>query len=369
MLPRELKGHLSLLHLFLLSFIFFSCNNQNTSHKELLVSSPKKETCAACKTLSRSAMLKAASQNIQQDSNESKNEMAFIKGGSFEMGSDDFADAKLLHNVTVNSFYIDVHEVTNAQFAAFVKATGYITVAEQKLNAADYPGVPADKLVPGSAVFTPPNHAVSLDNPMLWWTYEPGASWKNPKGINSNIIGKDNEPVVQVCYADAMAYAKWANKRLPTEAEWEYAARAGKQNTKYYWGKDLKPGGKFVANIFQGNFPYKNLKEDGYEGVAPVKSFPPNAFGLYDMDGNVWEWCSDFYRPDYYEQSPSSNPQGPKDSYDPDEPNAVKHVQRGGSFICSDEYCIRYKAGSRGKGETNSAGNNLGFRCVKDEGK
>lgn len=327
----------------------------------------KKETCTACKTISRSAMLKAAAQNIQTDSNTSTNEMVFIKGGNFQMGSNDFPDAKPLHHVTVNSFYMDAHEVTNAQFAAFVKATGYVTVAEQKLNPADYPGVPAEQLVPGSAVFSPPPHPVSLDNPMQWWKYEPGASWKHPKGINTNITGRDNDPVVQVCYTDAMAYAKWAGKRLPTEAEWEYAARAGKQNEQYYWGKDLKPNGKFTANIFQGHFPDKNLKEDGYEGVAPVKSFPPNAFGLYDMDGNVWEWCSDFYRPDYYEHSPSINPEGPKDSYDPDEPNVIKHVQRGGSFICSDEYCIRYKAGSRGKGETNSAGNNLGFRCVKGD--
>ncbi|MEP6684850.1 MAG: SUMF1/EgtB/PvdO family nonheme iron enzyme, partial [Parafilimonas sp.] len=205
--------------------------------------------------------------------------------------------------------------------------------------------------------------------PTQWWTYEEGASWRHPKGAKSSIIGKDNDPVVQICYTDAMAYCKWAGKRLPTEAEWEYAARAGKHFDKYYWGNDLKPGGKYVANIFQGSFPDKNLKEDGYEGVAPVKSFPANAFGLYDMEGNVWEWCNDFYRPDYYSNSPSNNPQGPKDSYDPDEPNTVKHVQRGGSFICSDEYCIRYKAGSRGKGEVNSASNNLGFRCVMDAAK
>ncbi len=191
-------------------------------------------------------------------------------------------------------------------------------------------------------------------------------SWKHPQGPQSSIAGKESEPVVQVCYTDAAAYAKWAGKRLPTEAEWEYAARAGKQYKDYYWGAELKPNGKWAANIFQGNFPYDNKKEDGFAGIAPVKSFPPNAFGLYDMEGNVWEWCNDWYRPDYYKQSPSNNPKGPNDSYDPDEPNAQKHVQRGGSFLCSDEYCIRYKAGSRGKGETNSASNNIGFRCVKD---
>jgi formylglycine-generating enzyme required for sulfatase activity len=153
---------------------------------------------------------------------------------------------------------------------------------------------------------------------------------------------------------------------LPTEAEWEYAADAGKAHQKYYWGDELKPGGKWMANIFQGSFPEGNTAEDGYTTLAPVKSFPPNAWGLYDMEGNVWEWCSDLYRPDYYKNSPAMNPKGPANSYDPDEPGAEKHVQRGGSFLCSDAYCIRYRAGSRGKGETSSAGNNLGFRCVKD---
>jgi sulfatase modifying factor 1 len=353
---------------FFLLLILYSCNNRNTKiNLTESTSAVKKETCAACKTLSRTAMLKAAADNIPAEGNSSKDEMVLIKGGSFQMGSNDFPDARPLHTVAVNSFWMDAHEVTNAQFAAFVKATGYITVAEQKLNPADYPGVPAEQLVPGSAVFSPPNNPVSLNDPLQWWKYVPGADWKHPKGPNSNINGKENDPVVQVCYTDAIAYAKWAGKRLPTEAEWEYAARAGKQNEKYYWGSQLKPGNKWPANIFQGSFPYKNLKEDGYDGVAPVKSFPPNAFGLYDMEGNVWEWCNDFYRPDYYSHSSAKNPQGPKDSYDPEEPGVVKHVQRGGSFLCSDEYCIRYKAGSRGKGETNSAGNNLGFRCVKDD--
>jgi formylglycine-generating enzyme len=292
------------------------------------------------------------------------NEMVLIKAGSFKMGSNDFEDSKPVHTVTVNSFMMDVHEVTNAEFAAFVKATGHITVAERKLNPADFPGVSAEQLVPGSAVFTPPAHHVSLEDPLQWWLYVPGASWQHPLDIKHGY--KDNEPVVQVCYEDAAAYAKWAGKRLPTEAEWEYAARAGKGNHTYYWGDVLKPGGQWVANIFQGSFPEHNTLEDKYAGVAPVKSFAPNAYGLYDMDGNVWEWCSDWYRPDYYAHSPANNPKGPNESYDPTEPGVTKHVQRGGSFLCSDEYCIRYKAGSRGKGETSSASNNLGFRCVKD---
>ncbi len=191
-------------------------------------------------------------------------------------------------------------------------------------------------------------------------------SWKNPKGPNSTIEGQPNKPAVHISYEDAAAYAKWAGKRLPTEAEWEYAARGGKEGTTYYWGNELKPGGKWVANIYQGNFPNQNAKEDGFASAAPVKSFPPNAFGLYDMDGNVWEWTSDFYTPNYYAQSPKKNPKGPEASYDPEEPGIVKRVQRGGSFLCSDQYCIRYKAGSRGKGEVTSASDNLGFRCVKD---
>lgn len=171
--------------------------------------------------------------------------------------------------------------------------------------------------------------------------------------------------MTQVSYLDAFAYAKWVGKRLPTETEWEYAARAGEDHV-FYWGDSLKAGGKWLANIFQVNFPYQNLKEDGFDGVAPIASFPPNRWGIYDLEGNVWEWCSDYYRPDYYAHSQVNNPSGPTDSYDPDEPNVVKRVQRGGSFLCSDQYCNRYRAGSRGKGEEASASNNLGFQCARD---
>ena len=319
---------------------------------------------AVCKIPSRAMALRtAAVSGVSHE--QSTAGMVAVKGGTFRMGSTVFPDAKPVHAVTVNSFWMDAHEVTNAQFAAFVKATGYVTVAERPLNPADYPGVPADKLVPGSAVFTPPAQPVSLNNPLQWWAYVPGANWRHPQGPRSSIAGKGNEPVVQVCYEDAAAYAKWAGKRLPTEAEWEFAARAGRQQATFYWGNDLKPRGKWVANIFQGVFPTKNTLEDGFKTVAPVKTYPANSKGLYDMDGNVWEWCSDLYRPDYYQKSPAVNPKGPKDSFDPEEPGAVKHVQRGGSFLCSDQYCIRYRAGSRGKGETTSASNNLGFRCVR----
>ncbi|MFN2457534.1 MAG: formylglycine-generating enzyme family protein [Chitinophagaceae bacterium] len=295
--------------------------------------------------------------------------MIWIPGGTFMMGTHDpdFTDARPVHEVTVNGFWMDEHEVTNAEFAAFVEATNYITVAERKPNPADYPNVPPENLVPGSAVFSPPPQNVALNNALQWWSYVPGANWKNPQGPSSTIDGRPNYPVVHISYEDAAAYAKWTGKRLPTEAEWEYAAQANRPKKKYYWGDELKPGGRWLANIFQGDFPTQNTGEDGFLELAPVKSFPPNPFGLYDMEGNVWEWCNDFYRPDYYSHSPKNNPQGPADSYDPDEPHLVKRVQRGGSFICSDQYCIRYRPGSRGKGEVTSSGNNIGFRCARDD--
>lgn len=297
-----------------------------------------------------------------------KPKMVWIPGGTFQMGTTDpmFMDAQPVHAVQLRGFLMDDHEVTNREFSEFAKATNYITIAEQKPDPKDYPAVPPESLVPGSAVFVAPDHTVSLDNPMQWWQYVAGADWKHPQGPHSSIEGFENYPVVHVCYEDAAAYAKWSGKRLPTEAEWEYAAQARRANRKYYWGDELKPGGKWVANIYQGDFPQKNSGEDGFVGIAPVKSFAPNPFGLYDMDGNVWEWCNDFYRPDYYSHSPVHNPTGPADSFDPEEPDAVKRVQRGGSFLCSDQYCIRYRQGSRGKGEVKSGSNNLGFRCVKD---
>ncbi|MEO5889904.1 MAG: formylglycine-generating enzyme family protein [Ferruginibacter sp.] len=294
-------------------------------------------SCAAvCKMPSRAVAIHSSAGNIAGSTNNAA-EMVLIPAGTFEMGTKEFEGARPLHAVTINSFWMDEHEVTNEQFEKFIKATGYITIAERPLDPKDFLGVPVSKLVPGSAVFTPPAHAVSLDNAMQWWKYVNAANWKQPKGPGSSIKGKENDPVVQVCYEDAASYAKWAGKRLPTEAEWEFAARGNQQHQQYYWGKDLKPGGKWVANIYQGNFPDHNTIEDGYREVAPVKSFPANAFGLYDMDGNVWEWCADLYRPDYYRKSPQNNPHGPADSYDPEEPGLVKHVQRGGSFLCSDQ--------------------------------
>ncbi|MFZ4260918.1 formylglycine-generating enzyme family protein [Sphingobacterium sp. HJSM2_6] len=328
------------------------------------------DSVALCSTTSIPSRFTAA-QNSPTDSIVRKGkdaaEMVRMPGGKFTMGSATFQDAQPLHEVELSPFLIDVHEVTNAQFAKFVEETGYKTVAERPLDPSDFPGVDPQLLVPGSAVFKAPEHVQGMENHLQWWSYVPDANWKHPEGPKSSIKGKENHPVTQLAYQDAEAYAKWAGKRLPTEAEWEYAAKAGKHsNETYYWGAEKLENGKWLANIYQGEFPSHNSKEDGFETSAPVKSFPPNDYGLYDMEGNVWEWCSDFYRPDYYQQSSKSNPKGPSDSYDPQEPNTVKKVQRGGSFLCNDQYCERYKAGSRGKGEINSPTNNVGFRCVMD---
>lgn len=348
-----------------ISLLLFTACQSGAKNKEQVVFSDSVAVCHTSSIPSRFANLKKDSvgNNLL---GEDKAEMVLIEGGTFEMGSNSFQDAQPLHQVTVNSFYMDVHEVTNAQFEAFVKATGYVTVAERPLDPKDFPGADPALLVPGSAVFSSPKQVQGLQDHLQWWEYVPDANWRHPEGPKSSIKGKENHPVTQLAYEDAEAYAKWAGKRLPTEAEWEYAAKAGKHQAEtYYWGSEKLEDGKWLANIYQGEFPTKNSKEDGFETTAPVKSFPANAFGLYDMEGNVWEWCSDYYRPDYYQHSPKDNPKGPADSYDPQEPGTIKRVQRGGSFLCNDQYCERYKAGSRGKGEINSPTNNVGFRCVK----
>ncbi|PVH24015.1 formylglycine-generating enzyme family protein [Sphingobacterium corticibacter] len=324
-------------------------------------------SCCTENIVSRAALFAQRERVVQQDSVVvQKSGMVLIQGGRFSMGSSRFPDAQIVRDVTISDFWIDTHEVTNAQFARFVEATGYITVAERALDPDDFEGVDPNLLIPGSAVFSPSEEIVGLRNPLQWWQFVPSASWQHPEGPESNLIGRENHPVVHVAYEDAESYAKWAGKRLPTEAEWEYAARGGADSTaEYYWGNDLKIDGKWQANIFQGIFPSQNTTEDGYVGTAPVGSFPSNGYGLYDMSGNVWEWCSDFYQPSY-DPTQTSNPIGPKSSYDPQEALAVKRVQRGGSFLCNDHYCERYKAGARGKGEVNSTTNHTGFRCVSD---
>jgi formylglycine-generating enzyme required for sulfatase activity len=293
--------------------------------------------------------------------------MVWVPPGKFSMGSDyqPFGDARPIHTVELDGFWMDRAPVTNEQFAAFVHATGYVTVAERKPDPKDFPGVPAEKLVPGSLVFTPPRKPVSLADHRQWWRFVPGACWNHPEGPSSNLKGREKHPVVHVCWGDAAAYAKWAGKRLPTEAEWEYAARGKLMQMPYVWGREFRPDGRWMANTWQGRFPSENTKDDGWERTSPVGSFPANGFGLYDMAGNVWQWCNDWYRPDYYAQSPRRNPRGPTDFFDPNEPGVPKRVQRGGSFLCSDQYCARYMPGGRGKGAVDTGSSHVGFRCVQ----
>jgi formylglycine-generating enzyme len=300
-------------------------------------------------------------------------DMIFVRGGEFLMGSADpmFADAQPVHRVRVRAFWIDATEVTNAQFERFVAATGYRTIAERPLDPRDFPGIPAAQLVPGSAVFSDPGRAVNLDAPLQWWRYVPGANWRNPEGPGSGITDRMDHPVVHIAYDDALAYAAWAGKRLPTEAEWEFAARGGLEGREFAWGDGFRPNGQFRANTFQGRFPDDNTAEDGYRATAPARAFAPNGYGLYGVAGNVWEWVSDWYRPDYYAELArrgplSVDPRGPATGFDPEEPGVPKRVQKGGSFLCSDDYCARYRPGARGKGEPGSAANHIGFRLVRD---
>jgi len=310
--------------------------------------------------------------------------MVWIPGGEFSMGAADPVgadmndvgmhatdDSRPVHRVYVDGFWMDKTDVTNEQFARFVKATGYVTVAERTPTAEEFPGAPPENLVAGSVVFSPPDHPVELNDHFQWWSYVNGANWRHPLGPQSNLKGKEKFPMVQVAYEDALAYAKWAGKRLPTEAEWEFAARGGLTGKPYAWGDEFRPKGKWMANTHQGHFPNKDTGADGYSGIAPVAQFPPNGYGLYDMAGNVWQWTSDWYRPDYYAQLAAAggvarNPQGPAASFDPAEPGEPKRVHRGGSFLCTEQYCSRYMVGTRGKGEVSTGTNHLGFRLVRD---
>ncbi len=314
------------------------------------------------------------------DAHSHKN-MVWIKAGTFMMGADNkqaLEDEYPKHKVAVDGFWMDATEVTNAQFAAFVKATGYVTTAERKPNWNELkkqlpPGTPKPDdsvLVAASLVFDPPNHEVELTDYSQWWVWKKGANWRNPHGPGSNIKGKENFPVVHVSWFDAVAYCKWAGKRLPTEAEWEWAARGGLQNKVYPWGNQPVDEGKPKANTWQGHFPYQNTVQDKYYYLAPTASFAPNGYGLYDMAGNVWEWCADYYNNNYYKtiSRPGGvkDPQGPANSYDPDEPYAKKRVIRGGSFLCNESYCTGYRVARRMKSTEDSGMEHLGFRCVAD---
>jgi formylglycine-generating enzyme required for sulfatase activity len=308
--------------------------------------------------------------------------MVLIPGGEFIMGTDDeksYQHERPAHPVRVKKFWMDVTEVTNEEFKEFVDNTQYITVAERKpvweeLQKQLPPGTPkpADSvLVPGSLVFHPPTEPVMLNDYSQWWKWEKGADWKHPEGPHTSLDGRWKHPVVHIAYEDAEAYAKWKGKRLPTEAEWEYASRGGtQQQVAYSWGEDFSPQGKLMANTFQGSFPGVNIKEDGFGTTSPVRSFPPNNYGLYDMIGNVWEWTSDWYDAYYFRNlgraGIADNPKGPAKSFDPDDPNALKRVTKGGSFLCANNYCTNYRVSARQGTAFDSGQSHIGFRCVKD---
>ncbi len=307
--------------------------------------------------------------------------MIWIEGGSFQMGADNgqaSEDEYPKHQVTVGGFWMDKTEVTNAQFAAFVQATGYITTAEKtpdwdQLKKQLPPGTPKPDeslLVAAALVFTPPGHPIALDDYSQWWAWKKGANWRHPQGPGSDLKGKQQYPVVQVSWYDAVAYCKWAGKRLPTEAEWKYAGRGGLKNNVYPWGNEPVGNGKARGNFWEGHFPDKNTTSDNFYGAAPVGSFQPNGYGLSDMAGNVWEWCADYYNNRYYSSinRPGGvrNPPGPDKAFDPDEPYAVKRVVRGGSFLCNESYCTGYRVSRRMKSTEDSGMEHVGFRCVSE---
>ena len=328
------------------------------------------------------------SDSVVNGTQNSQEGMVFIQGGSFEMGSDGNikadgekgyvgSDEFPKHQVEINSFWMDATEVTNIQFKAFVDATGYVTTAEiapdwEEIKKSLPPGTPRPPdsvLAPASLVFIQTDGPVLLQDYSQWWRWTIGAHWRHPFGPGSNIEGKDNYPVVHISWDDAQSYCKWAGKRLPTEAEWEYASRGGQINQIYSWGNEHINKGISKANSWEGDFPYNNALNDGYLYTAPVKSYLPNAYGLYDMAGNVWEWCQDWYHIDYYKMivnEISNNPNGPNESYDPDEPYIKKRVMKGGSFMCNDSYCSGYRNSMRMKSSPDTGSLHTGFRTVMD---
>ena len=299
--------------------------------------------------------------------------MSWIPGGTFLMGSNDhYPEEAPAHHVTVEGFWMDKTPVTNEQFSRFVEATGYLTVAERPLNPEDYPGAKPETLVPGSIVFKKPPHRVDLHNHFNWWRYAPGASWRHPLGPGSSLKkGMARHPVVHIAYEDADAYARWAGKELPTEAEWEFAARGGLEGAVYVWGDEFAPNGKMMANTWQGEFPVVNLLTDGYERTSPVGSFPPNGYGLYDMAGNVWEWTTDWYQEHGHAANSccaSFNPKGGEreasiDSRTP-EIRIPRKVLKGGSYLCAPNYCLRYRPAARIAQQIDSGTCHQGFRCI-----
>ena len=307
--------------------------------------------------------------------------MVWIPGGRFVMGSDhrlSRPDERPRHQVQVDGFWMDQTEVTNAAFARFVEATGYVTTAERPVDWEEMkrqlpPGTPKpadEQLQPGALVFVPPTRPVPLDNVGAWWRWTTGANWRHPEGPESNISGREQHPVVHVSWDDAVAYCRWAQRRLPTEAEWEFAARGGLREQPFVWGDAPLSETRPQANIWQGRFPHENSAADGYLRTAPVRSFAANGYGLFDMAGNVWEWCSDWYRPDAYQlqaaEQPAINPAGPAQPFDPRRPLMPQRVQRGGSFLCNDVYCASYRPAARMPCSPDTGMSHVGFRCVKN---
>ena len=309
-----------------------------------------------------------------REESDSPSGMVRIEGGTFTMGSDrHYREEAPAHAVSVDAFMIDRHLVTNEEFSRFVHATGYVTLAERAPNPADYPGALPERLEPASVVFRKPKgRLVDLSNHYDWWAYVPGANWRHPEGPRSSLKGRAKHPVVQVAFEDAAAYAKWAGKQLPTEAEWEFAARGGLEAADFAWGDKFMPGGREMANTWQGEFPHLRRRNDAYETTSPVGSFPANGYGLYDMIGNVWEWTVDWYEA-RHKAAPSCcdgahNPRGGEQdaSYDPQQPEIKipRKVMKGGSYLCAPNYCRRYRPAARMAQPIDTATCHLGFRCV-----
>ena len=361
-----------MIKLFLLFFFIFSKypgyakNDKNTSNLP----------CPCGKSLKKNAILASIHKKIPKG-------MVEIPSGTFMMGGHD-SHAKFdelpLHEVKLASFYMDETEVTNEEFEKFVAKTKYVTTAEKPVEwellkeqlPPDTPKPSAEVLAPGSLVFSPPDHSINLDDPSQWWLWVNGANWRHPLGPNSQIFGNDH-PVVHMSWEDANAFCHWLGKRLPTEAEWEWAARGGLENKMYPWGDEDVDAGIVKANIWQGIFPHQSTKKDPYPWTTSVKTYPPNGYGLYDMAGNVWEWTADLYDANYYsaieKQSIVVNPQNIEKSFDPDEPNVKKYVLRGGSFLCHKSYCMGYRVSARMKTSPDTALGNVGFRCVQERKK
>ncbi|RNI33595.1 formylglycine-generating enzyme family protein [Hanamia caeni] len=380
--PKNSKSlkYIKFVFFFIVLITFLGCSGFNNTQTKSSYVTAKNDTGTSCMMVPARFCYTSFDSSLKFNVDPSFKGMVLIKGGLFMMGGNNSqasSDEYPKHKVQVRSFWMDANEVTNAEFAKFVKATHYVTTAERKpdweeMKSTLPPGTskpPDSVLVAASLVFRQTSGPVNLNDYSQWWSWVKAADWKHPEGPGSGIDGKENYPVVQVSWYDAVAYCKWAGKRLPTEAEWEYAARGGLKNGIYPWGNESINSGKAKANSWGGNFPYYNDKKDGYAKLAPVKSFSANGYGLYDMAGNVWEWCSDWYDAYYYQsfKTIAINPQGPEKSFDPQDPYTPKKSLRGGSFLCNDAYCSGYRVARRMKSSPDTGLEHVGFRCVKDE--